>query len=168
MHAIWFTFSKSDREYLKNTIDEISEKYHAPKFEPHITVYGLIDTEINKIDKIAKEVILNQNSFLVKKSEILQSEELWKTVFIELKSNEQMDLIHKNFKKHFDKISKYEFKPHISLIYKILSMEEKIKIINNLDVKNEFQVNKLAIQKFSPDIKKWKIVKEYNLKNNQM
>lgn len=166
MHAIWVTFSKNDREYLKNTIDEISEKYHAPKFEPHITVYGLIDTEINEIDKIAKEIILNQNSFLVKKSEILQSEELWKTVFIELKLNEQMELIHKNFKKHFDRVSRYQFKPHISLIYKILPIKEKMKIINNLDIKNEFQVSKLAIQKFSPDIKKWKIVKEYNLKNN--
>ncbi len=91
MHAIWLTFPKSDREYLKNIIDGISEKYHAPKFEPHITVYGLIETEINQIDKIAKEVILNQNSFLVKKSEILQSEELWKTVFIELKSNKYME-----------------------------------------------------------------------------
>ncbi len=165
MHAIWFTFSKRDREYLKNIIDEISEKYHAPKFEPHITVYGLIDSEINEIDKIVKEAILSQNSFLVKKSEILQSEELWKTAFIELKSNEQMELIHKNFKKYFDKVSKYEFKPHISLIYKILSIEEKIKIINNLNIKNEFQINKLVIQKFSPDIKKWKIIKEYNLKD---
>lgn len=164
MHAIWLTFPKSDREYLKNIIDGISEKYHAPKFEPHITVYGLIETEINQIDKIAK-VILNQNSFLVKKSEILQSEELWKTVFIELKSNKQMELVHKNFKKYFDKVSKYEFKPHISLIYKILPIEEKMKIINNLDIKNEFQVSKLAIQKFSLDIKKWKIIKEYNLKN---
>lgn len=164
MHAIWLTFPKSDREYLKNIIDGISEKYHAPKFEPHITVYGLIEAEINQIDKIAK-VILNQNSFLVKKSEILQSEELWKTVFIELKSNKQMELVHKNFKKYFDKVSKYEFKPHISLIYKILPIEEKMKIINNLDIKNEFQVSKLAIQKFSLDIKKWKIIKEYNLKN---
>ncbi|MEC4849314.1 MAG: hydrolase [Nitrosarchaeum sp.] len=159
------TFSKSDREYLKNTIDGISEKYHAPKFEPHITVYGLIETEINQIDKIAKEVILNQNSFLVKKSEILQSEELWKTIFIELKSNNQMESVHKNFKKYFDKVSRYQFKPHVSLIYKILPIEEKMKIINNLDIKNEFQVSKLAIQKFSPDIKKWKIIKEYNLKN---
>jgi 2'-5' RNA ligase len=165
MHAIWLTFSKSDREYLKNTIDGISEKYHAPKFEPHITVYGLIETEINQIDKIAKEVILNQNSFLVKKSEILQSEELWKTIFIELKSNNQMESVHKNFKKYFDKVSRYQFKPHVSLIYKILPIEEKMKIINNLDIKNEFQVSKLAIQKFSPDIKKWKIIKEYNLKN---
>jgi hypothetical protein len=123
----------------------------------------LVDSEISLIDSIAKEVILNCNSFLVKKSEILQSEELWKTVYIELKMNAQLELIHKNLKKHFEKILKYEFNPHISLIYKILPIQEKIKIINELDIKNEFMINKLAVQKFFPDIEKWKIVKEYNL-----
>ena len=163
MHAIWLTFSKSDRDYLKKISDTISEKYQAPKFEPHITIYGLVDSEISLIDSIAKEVILNCNSFLVKKSEILQSEELWKTVYIELKMNAQLELIHKNLKKHFEKILKYEFNPHISLIYKILPIQEKIKIINELDIKKEFMINKLVVQKFFSDIEKWKIVKEYNL-----
>jgi 2'-5' RNA ligase len=163
MHAIWLTFSKNDREYLKKIIDEISEKYHAPKFEPHITVYGLVDSELILIDAIVKKVALDCNSFFVKKSEILQSEKLWKTIYIELKANEQLELIHKNLKKHFDKISKYEFSPHISLIYKILPVEEKIKIINKLDIKSELFVNNLVIQKFFPDVEKWKIVKEYNL-----
>lgn len=163
MHAIWLTFSKNDSEYLKKIIDEISEKYHAPKFEPHITVYGLVDSEIKLIENIVKEATLNCNSFLVKKSEILQSGELWKTVYIELKMNNQLESIHKNLKKHFEKISKYEFNPHISLIYKILPIKEKIKIINELDIKSEFMIDKLAVQKFFPDIEKWKIVKEYNL-----
>ncbi len=165
MHAIWLTFSKDDRDYLKNIIDELAEKYQAPKFEPHITVYGLVDSEISLIDSIAKEATLNCNSFLVEKSEILQSEELWKTVYVELKMNNQLELIYKNLKKHFEKIVKYEFNSHISLIYKILPIEEKRKIINDLDIKNEFIVNKLVIQKFFSDVEKWKIVKEYNLKS---
>jgi len=163
MHAIWLTFSKNDRDYLKKIIDELSEKYQAPKFEPHITVYGLVDSEMSLIESIAKEATLNCNSFLVKKSEILQSEELWKTVYVELKMNNQLELIHKNLKKHFEKVSKYEFNPHISLIYKILPIEEKIKIINELDIKNEFMIDKLVVQKFFPEVEKWKIVKEYNL-----
>ena len=163
MHAIWLTFSKNDRKYLKKIIDEISEKYHAPKFEPHITVYGLIDSELSLIDDVVKKVVLDCNSFFVEKSEILQSEELWKTVYLELKANDQLELIYKNLRKHFEKILKYEFHPHISLIYKILPVEEKLKIINNLDIKSEFSVNNLVIQKFFPDIEKWKIVKEYNL-----
>ena len=47
--------------------------------------------------------------------------------------------------------------------YKILPIEEKIKIINELDIKNEFTVNKLVVQKFFPEVEKWKIIKEYNL-----
>ena len=163
MHAIWLTFSKSDRNYLKKIIDELAEKYHAPKFEPHITVYGLVDSEMSLIENIAKETTLNCNSFLVEKSEILQSEELWKTVYVELKMNDQLELIYKNLRKHFEKILKYEFNPHISLIYKILPIQEKIKIINDLDIKNEFMIDRLVVQKFFPEVEKWKIVKEYNL-----
>jgi len=163
MHAIWLTFSKSDRDYLKNVIDVISEKYDAPKFEPHITVYGLIDSKLSLIDDVVNEVAQNSNSFLVKKSEILQSEILWKTVYIELEMNQKLELVHKNLKKHFEKILKYEFNPHVSLIYKILPTEEKIKIINELDIKKEFIVNKIAIQEFFPNIEKWKIIKEYEL-----
>jgi len=163
MHAIWLTFSKNDRDYLKRIMYELAEKYHAPKFEPHITVYGLVDSEMSLLESIAKEATLDHNSFLVEKSEILQSEELWKTVYVELKMNTQLKLIYKNLKKHFEKIVKYEFNPHISLIYKILPIEEKIKIINELDIKNEFTVNKLVVQKFFPEVEKWKIVKEFNL-----
>jgi 2'-5' RNA ligase len=163
MHAIWLTFSKSDRDYLKNVIDVISEKYDAPKFEPHITVYGLIDSKLSLIDDVVNEVAQNSNSFLVKKSEILQSEILWKAVYIELEMNQKLELVHKNLKKHFEKILKYEFNPHVSLIYKILPTEEKIKIINELDIEKEFIVNKIAIQEFFPNIEKWKIIKEYEL-----
>jgi len=163
MYAIWLTFAKDDREYLRKIINEISKKYNAPKFEPHITVYGLIDSKISHIEKIIKEISNNYNSFVVKKSEILQSENLWKTVYIELKTNNELDLIHKNLKNHFENISKYEFNPHISLIYKILSIKEKTKIVDKLNIKNEFTVDKLCIQKFFRDIEKWKIVREYNL-----
>lgn len=163
MYAIWLTFSKSDKDYLKSVIDKISEKYSAPKFEPHITVYGLVDLKFDLIDNIIKKVSRNSNSFLVKKSKILQSEVFWKTVYVELEMNQQMELIHKNLKNYFEKILKYEFNPHISLIYKILSIEKRIKIINELSIKNEFRVNKIALQEFFPDIEKWKIVKEYEL-----
>jgi 2'-5' RNA ligase len=163
MHAIWLTFSNRDHDYLKKIIDKISEKYYAPKFEPHVTVYGLINSKIDHIDLVLREISLNCGSCKVKKTKILQSEELWKTVFIELEMNKQMKTIHENLKKYFGNIAKYEFKPHISLIYKTLSQEEKNKIINELELKNEFIIDKLVIQKFFPDIEKWQIVKKYNL-----
>lgn len=163
MYAIWLTFSKNDRDYLKNIIDAISEKYNSPKFEPHVTVYGLIDLKFDFIDNIINEVTQNCNSCIVKKSNVLQSEELWKTVFIELKMNQQLKSINENLRKYFEKISKYEFNPHISLIYKILPKDEKSKIINELNLKNEFTIDAIAIQEFFSDIEKWKIVKKYEL-----
>lgn len=163
MYAIWLTFSKSDRDYLKNVIDTISKKYNSPKFEPHITVYGLINSKLDLINNVINEVAQNCNSFVVKKSNVSHSEELWKTIFIELKMNQQLKLVNENLQKHFEKILKYEFNPHISLIYKILPKEEKIKIINELNLKNEFVVDTIAVQEFFSDIEKWKIVKKHEL-----
>ncbi len=163
MYAIWLTFSKTDSEYLKNIINTLSKKYEAPRFEPHITVYGLVDLEINFIEKIVKNIIQNSNSFLIEKSQILQSKELWKTVYIELKVNNQIEIIYNNLKKHFEKIAKYQLNPHISLIYKILPKEEKLKIINGLNIKNNFMVKDLVVQEFFPDVEKWKIVRKINL-----
>ena len=46
MYAIWLTFSQNDKKYLGKIIKKIAKKYDAPEFEPHITIYGLIDIEI--------------------------------------------------------------------------------------------------------------------------
>ena len=55
MYAIWLTFSENDKKYLKKIITNIAKKYDAPEFEPHITIYGLIDIEIKLIKKIIKK-----------------------------------------------------------------------------------------------------------------
>ena len=55
MYAIWLTFSQNDKKYLRKIIKNIAKKYDAPEFEPHITIYGLIDIEINLIKKFLKK-----------------------------------------------------------------------------------------------------------------
>tara|TARA_B110001454_G_C12601542_1_gene384678 strand:+ start:334 stop:828 length:495 start_codon:yes stop_codon:yes gene_type:complete len=164
MYAIWLTFSKNDRKYLKNIINNIAKKYNAPKFEPHITVYGLIDLEINVIKKIINKISDNHNVFVTKKIKIQQSNDLWKTIYIELEYGKELKLIYKNLKESFKDPIKYQFNPHLSLIYKILPTKEKIKIINQLDIKNKFKIEEMAILKFFPEIEKWKIIKKYDLK----
>ena len=58
---------------------------------------------------------------------------------------------------------KYALKPHISLMYKDMSNDKKEKIVDSLIMKTSFKISKLGVQRFSEDIKKWKIVREYSL-----
>jgi 2'-5' RNA ligase len=154
MYAIWLTFSQNDKKYLRKIITNIAKKYHAPEFEPHITIYGLIDIEINLIKKILKKIARNNKSFITTKTKILQSNNLWKTIYIELENQKEFTKIYQNLK---------EFNPHISLVYKILSSTEKIQIINQLDIKKEFTIEQIVILKFFPEIEKWEIIEKYDL-----
>jgi len=163
MYAIWLTFSENDKKYLKKIITNIAKKYDAPEFEPHITIYGLIDIEIKLIKKIIKKISKNNKLFISKKTKILQSKNLWKTIYIELENQKEFEIIFKKLKKDFKQIEQYNFNPHISLAYKILPTSEKIKIISQLDIKKEFEIKEIAILEFFPQIEKWKIIEKYNL-----
>ena len=163
MYAIWLTFSQNDKKYLGKIIKKIAKKYDAPEFEPHITIYGLIDIEINLIKKILKKIARNNKLFISKKIKILQSKNLWKTIYIELENQKEFVKIYQNLKECFEQIEKNEFNPHISLVYKKLSTKEKTKIINQLDIKQEFTIEEIVILKFFPEIEKWKIIEKYDL-----
>ena len=89
MYAIWLTFSQNDKKYLRKIIRDTSKRYDSPVFEPHITIYGLIDIEINLIKKIIKKISANNKSFITKKIKILQSNNLWKTIYIELENQKE-------------------------------------------------------------------------------
>lgn len=161
-YAIWLTFSNIDEKYLSDVISQLCIRHLSPFFIPHITIYGLVQIELWKLEKIIQE-LSDIQSFLAKKQEILQSENFWKTVFVQIHRNDSLDRIHHTLKKNLEKYADYEFNPHISLIYKKMDVFEKERIIKELKIKSEFRVSGIAIQEFNEDILKWKIVKSFSL-----
>ena len=103
------------------------------------------------------------NRIITRKTKILQSNNLWKTIYIELENQKEFTKIYQNLKECFEQIEKNEFNPHISLVYKILSTTEKKQIINQLDIKKEFTIEQIVILKFFPEVEKWEIVEKYDL-----
>jgi hypothetical protein len=163
MYAIWFLFEKSDDEYISQIISKLSNQYGSPIFTPHVTAYGLVDAELETIDKIVSESIDSIKSFDIEKNNISFSDDFWKTLFIDFNSNASMLKINTHLTKHLSKFSKYEFKPHASLIYKEMNDVEKQKLSDSLEIKNSFKISGIAIQEFFECIEEWKIVREYSL-----
>jgi len=163
MYAIWLLFEKNDEKYIAKIISEISKQYESPIFIPHITAYGLIDVKFEIIDKVILDSIKNTKSFNIEKNSISFSGDFWKTLFIDFNSNSSMLKINKNLVKHLSSFTRYEFKPHTSLIYKEMNQEEKQKLVNKIDIKNNFKITRIGILEFSESIKEWKIIQEYSL-----
>ncbi|MBC8502033.1 MAG: hydrolase [Nitrosopumilus sp.] len=159
MYAIWLLFNKTDTKYLKKIIKEFSNEFDSPIFVPHITVYALLNLDIKLIKKIVKRSIQDIEPFIIEKSRIKESDEIWKTLFVEIKMNRELNAINNNLKFELIKSSKYKFSPHISLLYKKTKKKNRILSVKNLKIKTKFQIDKIGILKFSNNVNEWKIIK---------
>lgn len=156
MYAIWLLPEKNDQYYLQKTIKKLSEKYNAPIFKPHLTIYGKVGVNIQFLKNIVKEIIFGIKPFYVKYSSIEHSNDFWKTVFLSIEENLSLKLINNGLRKNLNKFGKYTFHPHISLIYKKMNNSDKKNLVSKLYIKKKFLFNRILIIKFSENIDKWK------------
>jgi len=156
MYAIWLLPEKNSHYYLQKTIKKLSEKYDAPIFKPHLTVYGKVDVNIQFLKNVVNEIIFGIKPFFVKCSSVQHSNYLWKTVFLDFEENLSLKLINTRLKKNLNKFGKYKFNPHISLIYKKMNNAEKKNLVSKLYIKKKFLINRIVIVKFSQNIDEWK------------
>ena len=156
MYSIWAEPVEKDAKYLSRIIRDLGKKYGAPAFAPHITVYGKIRSSAS-----AKSAILNcvgMKKFAVKTTGISFSKNLWKTVFINAEKNPKLLLVHDAIRKSLAPSPKYEFHPHISLIYKKMADSEKQSIIGILQVKQKFTIGKITVIQSSKSVEKWRVI----------
>ena len=163
MYAVWLLFEDVDSQYLSDAILKLSKQYSSPVFLPHITIYGLVNIDLDTLDNIVIQSITGEKPVTVEKNTLSYSDDFWKTLYVDLILNTTIQRIHKRLSASLQSFAQYDFKPHASLIYKQLTQNEKIFLANTLEIKNTFKVSSIAIQEFSQDIEKWKVVKKHVL-----
>jgi 2'-5' RNA ligase len=137
--------SRNDEDYLGKIIRNLGIKHHTPIFIPHLTLFGDLIIEPGTLKSIVNEVFQNIKPFKIKVEKINQSEAFFKTVFIEFALNEDLKSLFTALAEKTDNRILSSFKPHISLIYKNMPEEEKLKIIGGLNIKSEFEIGKVVI-----------------------
>lgn len=162
MYSIWVEPVEKDAKYLLRIINRLAKKYGSPTFCPHITVYSKI-----RAGSVAKSAIKNcerMKVFTVKTADLAFSDDLWKTVFVNAEKNQKLRQMHNTIKKTVPPDQKYEFHPHISLIYKKLADPEKQAIIDSLKIKHELTFDKITVISSSDVVEKWKVLDRIVLK----
>ena len=161
MYSVWAEPITKDAKYLLQIICKLGKKYHAPMFYPHITVYDGIRSE--SAAKTAIKSCTDIRKFTINTMNMEFSDDLWKTIFINVEKNQKLKQIHNVIKKNIPN-SKYEFNPHISLIYKKLADSKKQKIIDSLTLKRKFTFDKIAIIASYKNVEKWQVIDRVILK----
>lgn len=161
-YSIWLEPIEEDSEYLKNIIVKLSNEFDSPIFEPHITLDSVkkIPPSIKMID-----VLSNISKIVIFCDKMKYSDYFWKTLFIEMKKNDELDKFKIILKNELDIDTDYEFEPHISLIYKKLENEKKKNIISKINIKSKFTFDKISIIMSSDKVEDWTKIFTYKLKN---
>ena len=153
-YSIWLEPTSQDAQYLKKIILSLAKKHNAPVYEPHITIYSKIPTlrlairALKQCTHVAKIKTQSTN--------IKSSNDLWKTIFINVRKNADMLRLNQMIKNIVGHSVEYDFNPHISLIYKTLDDDTKRQIIKGLKIKCVFAFDKISIVKSSRDVSQWK------------
>ena len=160
MVSIWLIPAPADAQYLQGIINNLAATYQAPVFNTHCTLYSPTDLPALEIKKILEQSANNMESFYVKKATISHTENIWKTIFIELLSSPELEQLQQAVISQFPNGQPYEFLPHISLLYKEIPDKKKEVIIRNLQVKNSFKMDKIAAVRTGPNVENWATVVE--------
>ena len=160
MVSIWLIPAPADAQYLQGIINNLAATYQAPVFNTHCTLYSPTDLPALEIKKILEQSANNMESFYVKKATISHTENIWKTIFIELLRSPELEQLQQAVISQFPKGQPYKFSPHISLLYKEIPDKKKEDIIRNLQVKNSFKMDKIAAVRTGPNVDNWATVVE--------
>lgn len=159
IYSVWAEPATQDAKYLLKIIRSLGEKYSAPTFRPHITLYGGVRNMSSVMTAIRN---CGARKFSVRTKSLDFSDSVWKTVFVNVERNRQMQKINNAIKEVAS--NQYDFSPHMSLIYKKMDNSTKQKIINDLKIKGKFTFDKITIIVSSKVVSEWKVVDRLVLK----
>lgn len=143
--SIWLVPSKNDKKYLQEIVNGLAKEYESPVFVPHLTLFGDITIGFEKLKGTVDEVFRDIKPFKIKKTKQNQSKKFFKTVFIEFEPNENLKNLFIRLSEKTDKRSVENFNPHISLVYKTMTEDKKLKIIQKLTIKDEFKIGSVYV-----------------------
>jgi len=131
---ISFWLIPGDRLFFQEMIDRLAEKYDAPPFVPHVTIYsGKYASEL-AIAPLLKTATQHTSLFSLTVDRILYSEQFTKTVFVQFQPNEILKQLSESFQQQALEPHSYTLNPHLSLIYQVLDPVEKQQLAEQIKV----------------------------------
>ncbi len=155
MISLWLNLDPGSAEKVSRDIKRLAEHYDSVVFPPHITLYGAVKLNSDQILDLIGDSLKEIRQFSVKSDWLGDSEVIWKTVFINILMNHQLQNLSNICRAELGKYRDYDFQPHISLIYKLLSKKTRKKIIKSVKIEEQYIISGVSLVDISGDIADW-------------
>jgi 2'-5' RNA ligase len=157
-YALWLRPETNDQKYLIEIVTGLSATYKAISFEPHCTLLSGIVLSIAEIEKYFKENFQYFSSIILKTSKIDYTNYLKKSLYIKFEKSDALSLLFARISESFEPREERILNPHLSLLYKTIPTEEKIRIINSISLKKTITFNKFVLVEIGQNFGDWKTI----------
>jgi 2'-5' RNA ligase len=162
--AYWLIPAEPARSFFQAVINDLAHQHDAPVFEPHVTVFVGVD-RAGAAERALSQVAREWYPTKLKKLQIDHSDEFIKTLFVQFVLNTQLRQLNENIRKAGQDSSRYELKPHLSLLYKTMPAAARYKLADSITVPySEVSFDAIkAVRCISPtrsraDVEVWRVV----------
>jgi 2'-5' RNA ligase len=131
--AYWLIPVEPARGFFQDIVDSLASRHHAPVFEPHVTVHvgaDRLDTAEKTLSKAAREC----QRIKLKPLGIGHSDDFIKTLFVQFALSAKLRRLNETIRKAAQDSSRYELKPHLSLLYKTMPALARRELANSINV----------------------------------
>jgi 2'-5' RNA ligase len=162
--AYWLIPSEPAHSIFKRIINQLARRWNAPVFEPHVTIHvgedraGPPKNAVSAAVRECKRIALELRG-------IQHSDQFIKTLFVEFATSAELSKINDIIRQAANDCSRYDLKPHLSLLYKNLAVATRCDLAAAINIpltRVTFDAVK-AVRCVSPtetpaDVDAWRVV----------
>jgi hypothetical protein len=167
MYSLWLVPAEPLKGQLRSIIEQLAAKYEAVDFEPHVTISAGGISDDNETRAVARNIAGRFSPLELTVQKLDHTSDYTKTLFVQFDESEMARRMFYAIKESSSRPSNYLLNPHLSLLYKTISVATQSEICRTLDVpKGIYFFDGLrAIETESPltqpeQIKRWRTVFE--------
>lgn len=162
-YSLWAVPPQPIFDELTEVIRVLAVKYKGPVFQPHLTILGGIEKDLNEIIKSATKIAEHTPALDLSLGPVSFSTTYYQSVFLRVDATAQLMQLNLDIKKALNGENNV-FMPHISLMYGNHEMAVREKIANSIQFPNiSFLVSTLVIILEGPGPTEWQPVETISL-----
>jgi putative hydrolase of the HAD superfamily len=161
--AYWLIPAGPARSFFKTMIADLARQYSAPVFEPHMTIY--VGSDQADAEQVIARAVSSFGPIEDKVLDVDHSGEFIKTLFVRFAMNRKLQQLNAMIRDVAQDSSGYELKPHLSLVYKRMSIQRRRLLARSIEVPfSEVIFDSIkAVRCVSPtrrraDVEAWRVV----------
>ena len=159
---IWGQFNIDTTHIIKSLYQKINNRLNGPNFDVHLTISGPLNYDRSTQKETFEAISPKFNEIDLQLKGINQSNECYRSLFINVAENENLSDLKKYIDYSFN-INAFQYDPHISPFYGIADSRVKNEIIKQFKTPNRALMDKISIVKVDEEINSWEVLKSYSL-----